>query len=54
VKCNIDGASRGCPNISTLGGIFRDLGGKHFRGFSEKLGISNVFRAEVKGVVRAI
>ncbi|PNX90428.1 ribonuclease H, partial [Trifolium pratense] len=54
VKCNTNGASRGFPGASACGGIFRDHGGSFLGGFSESLGISNAFQAEVKGVICAI
>jgi ribonuclease HI len=54
VKCNSDGASRGCPETLAYGGIFRDRGGNFFGDFSESLEISDAFQVEVKGVMRAI
>jgi hypothetical protein len=54
VKCNSDGASRGCPETLAYGGIFRDRGGNFFGAFPESLGISDAFQVEVKGVMRAI
>jgi len=52
IKCNIDGATLGCPGLSACGGIFKghDI---IFRGcFDEKLPLENAFQAV--GALRAI
>jgi ribonuclease HI len=54
IKCNIDGASSGNPGNASCGGVFRNNDAEFVYGFSEPLGITNAFVAELCGVMRAI
>ncbi|GAU33046.1 hypothetical protein TSUD_152010 [Trifolium subterraneum] len=47
IKCNSDGASKGCPGLFACGGIFRDCRGTYVGGFSCNLGISNCLFVEL-------
>jgi len=53
-KCNTDGASSGNPGISSYGGIFRDHEANCIGYFSEPLGVSTSYQAELQGALRAI
>lgn len=54
IKCNTDGASSGNPGTSSCGGIFRNSEANCMGCFSEPLGVSTSFIAEMNGVMRAI
>ncbi|GAU50263.1 hypothetical protein TSUD_409090 [Trifolium subterraneum] len=54
IKCNSDGASKGCPGLSACGGIFRDCRGTFVGGFSCNLGISNSLFAELTAAIMTI
>ncbi|KEH18286.1 hypothetical protein MTR_8g015630 [Medicago truncatula] len=51
-KCNIDGASQGNPGSSACIGIFRDHNANFLYCFSEPLGISNFYCAELCAMLR--
>jgi len=53
-KCNTDGASNGNPGNSSCGGIFRSHGAEFMSCFSEPLGITSSYQAELCGAMRAI
>lgn len=54
IKCNIDGASKGNPGLSSCGGIFRNNEADFLMCFAEPLGFSSSFQAELCGALRAI
>ncbi|GAU21491.1 hypothetical protein TSUD_242150 [Trifolium subterraneum] len=54
IKCNSDGASKGCPGLSACGGIYRDCRGTYVGGFSCNLGISNYLFAELTAAIMTI
>jgi ribonuclease HI len=54
VKCNIDGASKGNPGLSSCGGIFRNNNVDFLLGFAEPLGFASSYLAELQGALRAI
>jgi hypothetical protein len=54
VKCNIDGASKGNPGLSSCGGIFRNNDADFLLGFAEPLGFASSYLAELQGALRAI
>lgn len=54
VKCNTDGAARGCPGRSTCGGIFRDSRGSFMGCFSVNIGINKALQAELLGAMWSI
>ncbi|GAU38423.1 hypothetical protein TSUD_396030 [Trifolium subterraneum] len=54
IKCNIDGASKGNPGISSCGGIFRNNVAGFMLCFAEPLGFTTSYQAELCGVIRAI
>jgi ribonuclease HI len=54
VKCNIDGASKGNPGLSSCGGIFRNSSADFLLCFAEPLGFSSSYHAELQGALRAI
>lgn len=53
-KCNIDEASKGNPDISACGDIFRDYNSDVILCFSEPLGICSSYHDELCGFMRAI
>jgi ribonuclease HI len=53
-KCNIDGAFCGISGNASCGGIFRNHAAEFVYGFTEPLGASNAFVAELCGFMRAI
>lgn len=53
IKCNTDGASSGNPGTSSCGGVFRNVEADCIGCFSEPLGVSTSFIAEMHGVMRA-
>lgn len=54
IKCNTDGAAKGCPGPAACGGIFRDSSAAVIGCFSTNLGIANAFYAELMGAMLAI
>jgi hypothetical protein len=54
VKCNIDGASKGNPGLSSCGGIFRNNDADLLLCFAEPLGFASSYLAELQGALRAI
>jgi ribonuclease HI len=54
VKCNIDGASKGNPGLSSCGGIFRNNEADFLLCFAEPLGFTSSYHAELQGALRAI
>jgi hypothetical protein len=53
-KCNTDGASNGNPGMSSCGGIFRNQESEFLCCFSEPLGITTSYQAELCGAMKAI
>ncbi|MCI29182.1 ribonuclease H protein, partial [Trifolium medium] len=54
VKCNSNGASKGNPDPSACGGIFRDSQANNLGCFASNLGVSDAFFAELIGAITAI
>jgi ribonuclease HI len=54
IKCNIDGASKGNPGLSSRGGIFRNNEADFLLCFAEPLGYTSSYQAELQGALRAI
>lgn len=54
LKCNTDGAAKGCPGHAGAGGIFRNSLGDSFGCFSSDVGITSAFHAELSAVMIAI
>jgi ribonuclease HI len=54
VKCNIDGASKGNPGISSCGGIFRNHDAEFMLCFVEFIGFASSYMVELQGALRAI
>ncbi|KAK2364505.1 hypothetical protein QL285_089371 [Trifolium repens] len=54
VKCNIDGASKGNPGLSSCSGIFRNNDVDILLCFAEPLGFASSYLAELQGALRAI
>ncbi|GAU26475.1 hypothetical protein TSUD_294430 [Trifolium subterraneum] len=54
IKCNIDGASKGNPGISSCGGIFRNNAADFMLCFAKPLGFTTSYQDELCGVIRAI
>jgi ribonuclease HI len=54
IKCNIDGACKGNPGLSSCGGIFRNSEAAFIGAFACNLGISNSLSAELHGAMFAI
>lgn len=54
IKCNTDGAARGCPGPAASGGLFRGSDAAFLGGFSSYVGIANAFCAELTAVMIAI
>ncbi|XP_042505494.1 uncharacterized protein LOC122082064 [Macadamia integrifolia] len=51
IKLNFDGSSRGNPGHARAGGIFRDHRGGILESYKIFMGVSEVFEAEVKGLM---
>lgn len=54
VKCNRDGAARGCLVPAACGGIFRVMKGELISCFSANMGTKNAYQAELFGAMIAI
>jgi ribonuclease HI len=54
IKCNIDGASSGNPEIASCGGVFRNNSAEFVFGFVEPLGFNSSYFAELCGAMKAI
>ncbi|KAL0437781.1 UNVERIFIED_CONTAM: putative ribonuclease H protein [Sesamum radiatum] len=54
VKLNSDGASRGNPGVSGVGGIIRDHFGQVILAYYEPLGFSTNMMAELQGLFRGL
>lgn len=54
IKCNSDGASRGNLSLVACRGIFRDPSGAIMGCFSDFIGVSTTFQAEILVAIRAI
>jgi hypothetical protein len=54
VKCNTDGSSSGNPGPSACGGVFRNFNGDFLGCFAVSIGLANVLKAELWGIIFAI
>lgn len=54
LKCNVDGASKGNPGNSGVGGVIRDSNGKFLGYFALGIGFGWAFEAEVKAILQGL
>lgn len=54
LKCNVDGASKGNPGISGVGGVIRDSNKKFLGYFALGIGFGWAYEAEVKEILQGL
>lgn len=54
LKCNVDGASRGNPGISGIGGVIRNSDKKFLGYFAMGIGYGWAYEAEVKAILQGL